>query len=75
MKVNRTNKIENYLKENNMNYIQRVYSIDVYGYKQKYDLNIDCQFNDYIVSKYLDGSYVCEVECKTQTDVIRILSY
>lgn len=72
MKV-KTNKIEKFLKENNLAYKKSLYFIEIYNYKNKYKVIIDLQFGDYLVAKYLDDSYLCEVECKTQDRVISLL--
>ena len=55
-------------------YNKNLFSIDIFGYRDKYDINIDLQYGDYLMSKFLDGVYVCEVECKTQNRVISLLS-
>ena len=70
----KTNLIEKFLKENNYKYKKNIFSIDIFGYRDKYDINIDLQYGDYLMSKFLDGVYVCEVECKTQNRVISLLS-
>ena len=55
------------------NSLTQPYSLKIYNYKDKYNINIDLQFGDYVISKYLDDYYVCEVECKTQNEVISLL--
>ena len=69
----RTNLIEKFLKENNYRYTRSLSSLNIYGYLDKYDIHIDMQFGDYLMAKYIDGVYVCEVECKTQDRVISLL--
>lgn len=73
MKV-KTNEIEKFLKENNLAYERSLYTLEIYNYRNKYKVVIDLQFGDYLMAKYLDNSYICEVECKTQDRVISLLS-
>lgn len=70
----KTDKIENFLKNNGFNYTKNKYSINIYGYKDKYSITIDLQFKSYLMVKYIDNSYVCKIDCKTQRRVIEILS-
>lgn len=71
----RANKIEKFLIEKGLRYEKNYQSIDIYGYRGKYKVNIDWQFGTYIVAKYLDYSYICEVDCRNQDRVISLLDY